>query len=71
MKTDTMRTNPAFKRTQPLPLLPADFARRAGHAAKAFARALPLTNEWPAAAMSGAGRVEKPNFNVSVAGLMG
>jgi hypothetical protein len=71
MKTNTMRTNPAFKQTQPLPLLTADFAQRAGRAAKAIARALPLAGAWPAAAMRTAGGAGKPNFNVPVAGLMG
>ena len=55
MKTNTMRTNPAFKRTQPLPLLTADLAHRAGRAAKAFVQALPLAGAWPAAAMRAAG----------------
>jgi len=57
MKTDTMKTNPAFKRTQPLPLLTAELAQRAGRAARAIAQALPLNRDWPAAAMRAAGGV--------------
>lgn len=66
MKMITMRLNPAFKRTQPLPRLSADFAQRAGRAARSIAEALPL-----AAAASAAGRMVKVNLNVPATGLMG
>lgn len=63
-----MRTNPAFKQTQPLPMLRADFAQRAGWAAKSIAQA---AGAWPAAAMRAAGAVVKPGLNVRAAGVMG
>jgi hypothetical protein len=68
MKSIPKRTNPAFKRTQPLPLLPADFAQRAGWAARTIAQA---AGAWPAAAMRAAGAVVKPGLNVRATGLMG
>jgi len=71
MKTDTMRMNPAFKRTQPLPLLTADFTQRAGRAAKAIVPALPPVGAWPAAAMRPVGAGLQPNFSVAAAGLVG
>lgn len=44
MRMIAIKVNPAFKLTQPLPLLSADFdfARRAGRAAVSLARAMPL-----------------------------
>lgn len=65
MKMIAMRLNPAFKRTQPLPRLSADFAQRAGRAARSIAEAFPL------AAASAAGRMVKANLNVPATGLMG
>ena len=62
-----MKLNPAFKRTQPLPLLTADVAKRAGRAARSLVRALPLGSAWPVAAVSAAGRMVKPNFNLPAA----
>lgn len=50
MKTFTMKANPAFKRTQPLPLLSADFAQHAGWAARSLASVLPLGGDWRQAA---------------------
>ena len=62
-----MRLNPAFKRTQPLPVLTADLAKRAGRAARSIAQALPLAGDWSAAAASAAGRMIKANLNVRAA----
>jgi hypothetical protein len=72
MRTYTMKTNPAFKRTQPLPLLSADFARRAGFAATSFARAMPLAGNWASAGQRGsrqAGTVQ-PGFSRPAIGCL-
>lgn len=71
MKTLKMRTNPAFKRTQPLPLLTADVAARAGWAARSITQVLPLAGSWPAAAARAARVVVKPSLSVRAAGMMG
>jgi hypothetical protein len=67
MKANSMRLNPAFKRTQPLPMLTADLAKRAGRAARSIAQALPLTGDWSAVAASAAGRMMKANLNMRAA----
>ena len=59
-----MKLNPAFKRTQPLPLLTADIAKRAGRAARSIAQTLPMPSAWPAAAMTAAGRMINANYKV-------
>ena len=59
-----MKLNPAFKRTQPLPLLTADLAKRAGRAARSIAQALPLAGAWPVVAASAAGRMISANCKV-------
>lgn len=59
------KANPAFKRTQPLPMLPVDFARRAGWAARSFAQALPLAGSWPAVAVQVAGAVVRPGLKLA------
>jgi hypothetical protein len=46
MRMITIKVNPAFKLTQPLPLLTAEFAQRAGRAAMYVARGMPLANVW-------------------------
>ena len=67
MKVIAMKLNPAFKRTQPLPLLTADFAQRAGRAARSIAQVLPMARAWPVAAASAAGRMVQVNLNVPAA----
>lgn len=67
MKLTAMKLNPAFKRTQPLPLLTADLAKRAGRAARSIAHALPMASTWPAVAVSAAGRMLNANHKVSAA----
>ena len=67
MKVIAMKLNPAFKRTQPLPLLNSDLARRAGRAARSIAQALPAASAGPVAAASAAGRMVKANLNLPVA----
>ncbi|HEX5220840.1 MAG TPA: hypothetical protein VFZ59_14825 [Verrucomicrobiae bacterium] len=62
-----MKLNPAFKRTQPLPLLTADMTERKGRAARSLAPVLPVTRAWPLAAASAAGQIVKANLNVSAA----
>ena len=64
MKVIAMKLNPAFKRTQPLPVLTSDLAKRAERAARSIAQALPLATAWPVAAASAAGRMVKANLNV-------
>jgi hypothetical protein len=46
MKMTSLKANPAFKLTQVLPLLPADFRARAGRAARTFATNAPPSNVW-------------------------
>ena len=57
MKVIAMKPNPAFKRTQPLPLLTADLAKRAERAARGIAQVLPLASAWPAVAVNAANRM--------------
>jgi hypothetical protein len=67
MKRIAMKLNPAFKRTQPLPLLTTDITKRAGRAARSIAQVLPMASVWPVAAASAAGRMVKANLNVPAA----
>ena len=73
MKMTVMKTNPAFKRTQPLPVLSADFAQRAGRAAMRFARAMPLAGAWSPTGpgTSGSATTARPVFNTPAVGFMG
>jgi hypothetical protein len=52
MKVIAMKLNPAFKRTQLLPVLTADLAGRTGRAAQSIAQGFPLARVWPAVAVS-------------------
>ena len=67
MKVIAMKLNPAFKRTQPLPLLTSDLAKRAGRAARSIAQVLPRASAWPVAAATAAGRMVNANLNVPAA----
>jgi len=67
MKVIAMKLNPAFKRTQPLPMLTADFAKRAGRAAISIAQALPVASVWHAMAANAASRMVKTNLNLPAA----
>lgn len=67
MKMISIKVNPAFKRTQPLPLLTADFAQRAGRAARAISQVMPVAGTWPVAALSVVGPAGKTDFNVPLA----
>jgi len=67
MRVIAMKLNPAFKRTQPLPLLTADLGKRAGRAARSLAPALPLTRAWPIVAVRAADRMVKSNLNLPAA----
>jgi hypothetical protein len=67
MKFNAMKLNPAFKRTQPLPQLTTDLAKRAGRAARSIAQALPRASAWPAVAVSAASRMVNSNLNMPAA----
>jgi len=67
MKVIVMKLNPAFKHTQPLPLLTSDLAKRAGRAARSIAQALPRAGAWPVAAASAAGRMVNANLQMPAA----
>jgi hypothetical protein len=72
MKMIPNKANPAFKRTQPLPMLSAEFAQRAGRAAMSFARAMPLAGAWATAGLSGARPAvsARPGYNTPAVGFM-
>jgi hypothetical protein len=63
MKVIVMKLNPAFKRTQPLPLLTTDLAKRPDRAARSLAQAIPLTGGWPTVAVSAASRMINTKVN--------
>jgi hypothetical protein len=67
MKLIAMKLNPAFKRTQPLPVLTADLAKRAERATRTMAVALPMAATWPTVAMSAANRMFNANRKVTAA----
>lgn len=68
MKSIAIKVNPAFKRTQPLPVLSADFKTRAGWAARSIAQ---VAGTLPAVAVRAAGAVVKPGLNMRLAAAMG
>ena len=69
MKVIVMKLNPAFKRTQPLPLLTTDLAKRADRAVSTLAQVIPMTGAWPTVAVSTASRMI--NAKVTCASLNG
>ena len=64
MKVIAMKLNPAFKRTQPLPMLTADFAKRASRAARSIALALPVASAWHVVTANAASRRVKTHLNL-------
>ncbi len=68
MKRIANKVNPAFKRTQPLPVLSADFKTRAGWAARSLTL---VADTLPAAAVRAAGAVVPPGLRVRLAAAMG
>jgi hypothetical protein len=71
MRMITIKVNPAFKLTQPLPLLTAEFAQHAGRAAMSVARGMPLANAWGSARLDEADRagVVRSEFKSPVMGM--
>ncbi len=69
MKSLMNKPNPAFKRTQPLPLLSAELAQHAGWAARGIAQVLPLGGDWSGMAARAAQAVVPPACRVRVASL--
>jgi hypothetical protein len=67
MKMIAMKLNPAFKRTQPLPLLTVEIAQRAGRAARSITQVLPMARAWPVVAATAAGRMVNADLNVPIA----
>lgn len=67
MNRIAIRVNPAFKRTQPLPVLSADFKPRAGWAARSMAL---VADTLPGAAARAASAVVKPGLTVRLTGAL-
>jgi len=67
MKAMMTKTNPAFKRMQPLPFLRTDVQHRAGWAARSLAQVLPLAGSLPVAVVGVARVVVKPGFGIQTA----
>lgn len=71
MKMYRTRVNPAFKQTQLLPVLPADFAGRAGRAAMTFSKWVLLQRASPANKnVAGPVAILRPDFNAPALRLM-
>jgi len=71
MKMYRTRVNPAFKQTQPLPVLPADVAGRAGRAAMTFSRWLLLQGVSPTGKDVACGAaILRPDFSAPAFRLM-